>query len=182
MTNKAFKTTDLAYIAVGTVLIAVCSWVSVPAEIPFTLQTLAVFCALNLIGGLRGTISIAVYLLLGAVGVPVFSNFTGGVGVLFGATGGYLIGFLLIGLIFFLFEVIFKGRLVFRIISMLSGLLICYAFGTVFFTFVYMQSAEPIAFSTALTLCVLPFIIPDIIKMALAILLTERLSKILKLR
>ena len=68
----------MAYIALMAVLISVCSWLSVPAAIPFTMQTYAVFTALLLLGGRRGSIAVAVYIALGAVGLPVFSGFAGG--------------------------------------------------------------------------------------------------------
>ena len=70
----------MAYIALMAVLISVCSWLSVPAAIPFTMQTYAVFTALLLLGGRRGSIAVAVYIALGAVGLPVFSGFAGGIG------------------------------------------------------------------------------------------------------
>ena len=78
--NVRFGARDLAYIAVCAVLMAVCSWISIPAAVPFTLQTFAVFCSLGVIGGKRGTFAIVVYLLLGALGVPVFAGFGGGIG------------------------------------------------------------------------------------------------------
>ena len=98
-TEKNFRTIDLAYIALGAVLIAVCSWISIPTTVPFTMQTFAMFFVLSILGGKRGTTAIFVYVLLGAVGVPVFANFTSGIGVLLGNTGGYILGFLFIGLI-----------------------------------------------------------------------------------
>ena len=101
------KTTDLVYTALCAALIAVCSWISVPAAVPFTLQTFAVFAALNLLGGKRGTTAVLVYILLGAVGLPVFSGFKGGPGVLLGTTGGYIIGFLFTGLLFIFAERLF---------------------------------------------------------------------------
>ena len=102
--TKGFQTMDLAYVAVCAALMAVCSWISIPATVPFTLQTFAVFCSLGLLGGRRGTAAILVYLLLGALGVPVFAGFSGGIGILFGTTGGYLLGFILMGLIYWLGE------------------------------------------------------------------------------
>ena len=86
---------DMAYIALMAVVIALCSWISVPAAVPFTMQTFAVFCALLLLGGRRGTFAVALYILLGAFGLPVFSGFRGGIGALLGPTGGYIVGFLL---------------------------------------------------------------------------------------
>ena len=84
---ERFKTLDLVYIAVFAVLIAVCSWISIPTTVPFTLQVFAVFLALDVLGGKRGTMAILVYILLGAAGVPVFAGFSAGIHVLLGTTG-----------------------------------------------------------------------------------------------
>ena len=92
------KALDLAYIALMAALIALCAWISVPlGPVPFTMQTFGIFAAL---GGRRGTLAFLIYLLLGIVGLPVFSGFSAGAGVLFGATGGYLLGYLAAALLF----------------------------------------------------------------------------------
>ena len=78
LTAGKFRTRDLAYIGAMAALMAVCSWISIPTTIPFTLQTLAVFLAVGLLGGKRGTLAILGYLLLGLAGAPVFSGFGGG--------------------------------------------------------------------------------------------------------
>ena len=98
--NTKLKITSMIYIALMAVIITICSWISIPGPVPFTLQTFAVFTALLLLGTRDGLISITVYLLLGAVGVPVFSGFSGGIGHLLGPTGGYLIGFIVMGFVF----------------------------------------------------------------------------------
>ena len=166
--------------ALMAVLIAVCSWISIQTVVPFTLQTFAVFCALELLGGARGTIAVAVYLLLGAVGVPVFAGFTGGLGILLGSTGGYLLGFLLTGLVYWLFERL--GRLLWlRVAALLLGLALCYAFGTLWFIEVYSRANGPLSVMTALSWCVLPFLLPDGLKLALALLLSARVKPLLKL-
>ena len=180
-THKGLQTRDLAYVAVCAVLMAVCSWISIPAAVPFTLQTFAIFCSLGLIGGKRGTAAILVFLLLGALGLPVFAGFSGGVGILFGITGGYLLGFVPMGLIYWLGERLGKGNRIVQVASMLLGLLLCYAFGTAWFMFVYARQTGPIALGTALGWCVIPFIIPDLVKMALALLLSGKLRMILHL-
>ena len=87
------RTRDLTYVALCAVLIAVCAWISIPAPVPFTLQTFGIFAALTLLGGRRGCYAVAVYLLLGLVGLPVFAGFQGGAGTLLGVTGGYILGF-----------------------------------------------------------------------------------------
>ena len=96
--KKRFSTRDLVYVAVFAALMAICAWISIPTTVPFTLQTMGVFLAVGLLGGRRGSLAVFVYLLLGAVGAPVFSGFTGGVGSLVGTTGGYILGFLLCAL------------------------------------------------------------------------------------
>ena len=179
--TKGFQAIDLAYVAVCAALMAVCSWISIPATVPFTLQTFAVFCSLGLLGGRRGTAAIMVYLLLGALGVPVFAGFSGGIGILFGTTGGYLLGFILMGLVYWLGERLSMDSRNIRIISMILGLLLCYAFGTAWFMFVYARQTGAIALGTALAWCVVPFLLPDLVKMALALLLSGRLRKALHL-
>lgn len=179
--TKGFQAIDLAYVAVCAALMAVCSWISIPATVPFTLQTFAVFCSLGLLGGRRGTAAILVYLLLGALGVPVFAGFSGGIGILFGTTGGYLLGFILMGLVYWLGERLSMESLAVRIASMVLGLLLCYAFGTAWFMFVYARQTGAIALGTALAWCVVPFLLPDLVKMALALLLSGRLRKALHL-
>ena len=78
------KTYDLVYVSIFVVLIAVCSWISIPLTVPVTLQTFGVFIAVGLLGGKRGTLAVLVYILMGAIGIPVFSGFTGGIGILAG--------------------------------------------------------------------------------------------------
>ena len=173
------KTTDLVYTALCAALIAVCSWISVPAAVPFTLQTCAVFAALNLLGGKRGTTAVLVYILLGAVGLPVFSGFKGGPGVLLGTTGGYIIGFLFTGLLFIFAERLFGQKRLLLILALIAGLLVCYAFGTAWFMLVYARSSGPIGLGTALSWCVIPFVVPDLIKLAAAVLITDRVKHLI---
>jgi biotin transport system substrate-specific component len=172
---------DLAYMALLAVIIAVCSWISIPATVPFTLQTFAIFLAVGLLGGKRGTLAVLVYILLGAVGIPVFSGFAGGIGVLFGSTGGYILGFLGSALVYWLITAHFGSRLPVRIIAMVLGLAVCYAFGTAWFMVVYARTSGAIGLATALSWCVLPFIIPDLCKLALAVILTDRIARHIKI-
>ncbi len=176
----SFRTRELCYMALMAVLIAVCSWISIQTVVPFTMQTFAVFCALELLGSTRGTMAVAVYLLLGAVGVPVFAGFTGGVGVLFGTTGGYLLGFLLMGLVYRLL-VRPDSALWRRAAALLLGLALCYVFGTAWFVAVYSRANGAVSVLTALGWCVLPFLLPDGAKLALALLLCARLRPLLRL-
>lgn len=174
------KTKDLTLCALFVALMAICAWISIPAAVPFTLQTFAVFVALGLLGGRRGTRTIAVYLLLGAVGAPVFANFQGGFGSLLGSTGGYLLGFLLSGLIVWAAEARFGTGMCVFLVSAALGLLVCYAFGTAWFLVVYTQSKGAVSLATVLGWCVLPFLAPDAAKLALAALLRSRIQKYIR--
>ncbi len=180
-TTKAKLTTlDMVTIAFFAVLIAVCAWISLPAAVPFTLQTFGVLCALGLLGGRKSTLAILVYLLLGAIGIPVFSGFRGGLGVLLGTTGGYLLGFLCAALLYWLITALLGDKPWTRIAGMLAGLVIAYVFGTAWFMVVYARTTGPIGLSTALSWCVLPFVIPEIVKTALAILIVRTIPKRVK--
>ncbi len=179
---KSFKTIDLTYIALGAILISICSWISIPAAIPFTMQTFAVFFILSFLGGKRGTITIIVYIILGVIGLPVFADFTSGLGVLLGSTGGYLAGFIFMGLIYWLMTVLFGKKYYIEIIAMIIGLAVLYAFGTAWFLVIYAQTNDAIGITMVLTWCVIPFVIPDLIKLAAAIAFAKRISSVLKIK
>ena len=187
MTSSAppsrLRTLDMAYIALFAVLMAVCAWITVPLPKPlvqFTLQTFAMFMALTTLGGRRGLYAMVVYLLLGAVGVPVFSGFRGGLGVLLDTTGGYIIGFAAAALVYWLLTAKLGDSLPVKIAACVLGLAVCYAFGTAWFLVLYARTTGPIGVTTALSWCVLPYIVPDLLKLALAVVLSGRIKKFLK--
>lgn len=182
LTTKAVNkqtTYDLVYISIFAVLITICSWISIPTAIPFTLQTFAIFLSVAILGGKRGTLAILVYILLGTVGIPVFAGFTGGISILFGTTGGYILGFFGSSLIMWGIEKIFGKKTYVLAISMLLGLIVCYVFGTAWFLMIYSRTNGIIEIGTVLGWCVVPFIIPDLFKIILALFLHKRLSKII---
>lgn len=176
------KTYDMVYIGVFAVLIAICSWISIPTVVPFTLQTFAVFLAVGVLGGKRGSLAVLVYVLLGAIGIPVFSGFTGGMGILMGNTGGYIIGFIFSALLMWGMEKLFGRKTWVLALTMILGLVVCYAFGTVWFMVVYAGNAGAVGLMTVLGWCVFPFILPDLVKIALALVLSRRLSKVVEMR
>ena len=180
--KSKLKTIDLVYIALGAVLIAVCSWISIPTTIPFTMQTFAVFFVLSVLGGKRGTVAIIVYVMLGAIGIPVFAQFTSGIGILLGNTGGNIVGFIFMGLAYWLIVRLLGKKLWVEIFAMVVGIVVLYSFGTVWFMIVYTQTNEAVGFVMVLAWCVIPFIIPDLIKLGLAITLAQRLAPVLKLQ
>lgn len=179
--QSKIKTRDMTYIAMFSILIAVCSWISIPTMIPFTLQTFGVFVAVGVLGGWRGTVSVLLYLFLGILGLPVFAGFAGGIGTLVGATGGYIVGFVFSALVMWGMEAAFGRKTWVLAVSMVLGLVVCYAFGTMWFMAVYARQTGAIGVWTALSWCVLPYLIPDAIKIVLALTIRNRLTKALKL-
>lgn len=176
--KKVFTAKNVAFLAICVALNVVCAWVTVPFfTIPFTLQTFGIFFTLYFLGAKKGSIAIFIYILLGLIGVPVFSGFKSGIPALAGATGGYIIGFLLSGLVYLIFD---RKNKVLRIVGLYVGLLLCYVGGTLWFVFVYGQSGKEMSFLTALTLCVFPFVAFDALKIVLAVLLFDLLKKRLR--
>ena len=160
-------TRKLTRCALFAAMMALCAWIGIPlGHTVFTMQTFGVLLALGALGGKRGTISILCYLLLGAAGLPVFSGFRGGMGAILGPTGGYLWGFLATGLVYWATE---KWS---RPLAMILGLLVCYTCGTVW----YMTYTGG-ALAAVLLQTVVPYLIPDAIKLALALRLTVKLKK-----
>lgn len=159
-----------------TAIICICSWLTVPFVIPFTMQTFAVFCALLLLGGKYGTLSVAVYVLMGVVGLPVFSGFRGGIAHLLGPTGGYIIGFLFTGLCYILFEPFVTDKRKTRLFVLILGLLLCYLTGTAWFWAVYANKSGEYSLASIAATCVLPYVIPDVLKLLLAVYVSDRIS------
>lgn len=186
------KTTTLVLCGVFAALMAICSFITIPlgfTPIPVNLATLGVFLTGGILGKKYGSISLIVYILLGAVGVPVFAGFKGGLGVLAGPTGGYIIGYLaaafLTGL---LIEIVFhktadsgqhadssrtkSGSLRFAgsILAMIAGLAACYLLGTAWF-----MISTGSGLGAAMVSCVIPFLPGDAVKILAASLLVLKL-------
>ena len=176
---KHLQTKHLALCALFAALTAVCSQIQIPLPaIPINLALFAVHLCAALLAPRYAALSMAVYILLGAVGVPVFSGFRGGLDALLGPTGGYILGFLATAPITGL--MMGDGKLRRLIPAMVLGLLACYVFGTAWFMVVYTRNTGAIGLWTALGWCVFPFILPDAAKMALAALVARRLKPILR--
>ncbi len=179
MKKKKFPIREITLIAQFAALTAVCSWLQIPAfPIPFTMQTFAVFLTVYVLGIEKGFLSVLVYLLLGAAGLPVFSKFQGGVGVILGPTGGYLLGFLLAVTLTGVLLRFCSNKTVPVFFSMLAGLLICYIFGTGWFFILGRAHGSTISLPSALKAAVLPFILPDAAKILLAILTGQKIKSV----
>lgn len=157
----------IAVIGVLTAVTCILAPLSIPiGDVPISLTNLVIYFGLYILGTRRETVSYVVYLLLGLVGIPVFSGFTAGPAKLFGPTGGYLIGFIPMAVIAGIFIEKSGRKLVLSMVGMILGTAICYIFGTVWFVLIMKTSVQ-----AALTMCVYPFIVFDLIKMVLAALI-----------
>ena len=162
------KVRPMARAALFAALMAVSAWLSIPLPpVRFTLQTLAMLLALGLLGGKWGSLSICLYLLLGVVGLPVFSGFRSGIGAMLDATGGFLWGFLLGGLGYWLAERL--GKLA----AMILFLLIVYSCGAAWFL-IYAPGS---GLWGAATVTVLPYLLPETVKLLLANMLVKRIKR-----
>ena len=186
--NRAFIY-DLVLISISTALITVSSWLSLTiGPVPFTLQTMGILAVMLACGGRRGTLSILVYLALGFCGVPVFAGFKGGITVLLGPTGGFLAGFILAGLVYWLLEsVLFKKLMTGTVKTWIFGALnsiifevVMYITGVIWFMTVYAAQTGPVGLATVLGWCVIPFSIPDIVKLIAAVVIGERARKLVR--
>lgn len=176
--NAKNKTIQLTLIALMAAVICVLGPLSIPLPgglVPISLTNLAIYFILYILGMKRGTISYLIYLLIGLVGVPVFSNFTGGVGKLFGPTGGYLFGFIFLSIIAGIFIDKWFDKWYFCFIGMILGTAVCYLFGTAWLAY---QAGY--TFYAALWAGVIPFIPGDLIKIILATILGPQIRKRLK--
>lgn len=184
------KTKYMTLCGLFAALTAICSWISIPlgfTPVPMNLATLAVFLAGGLLGPKYGSLSITVYALAGAVGAPVFAGFRGGLSVLAGPTGGYIIGYIAAALIAGLLCAgavksavadsngegnILKSGIVRTVLALVAALVACYALGTVWF--IISTHTNPAA---ALISCVIPFLPGDAIKIAAGTILLQKLRK-----
>lgn len=160
------STKSLVQVALFAALIAVLAQISIPLPggVPLTLQTFAIFLAGSLLGARRGALSVLVYILLGAVGIPVFASGKAGAGVLLGPTGGYLIGFVIGAFVLgWLVERSNRPRFTLMALGMLAAIVISYSLGTIQFVLVTRMPLLP-----ALGLAVLPFLPLEVGKLFLA--------------
>ncbi len=160
------KTKTMTIVGLMTALTCILAPVSIAipiSPVPISLATLAIYFSVYVLGGKRGTISCVIYLLIGFAGLPVFSSFTGGVGKLLGPTGGYMIGYVFMALIFGFFIDRWATKYVLHIVGMVLGTIVCYLLGTV-----WLSIQAQISFYAALGVGVLPFIPGDIVKMIIA--------------
>lgn len=177
--TRASKTVALTESGLLIAVMTICSWISIPLPgtgVPINLATFAVILTGLLLGSRKGAVATAVFLLLGAIGIPVFAGFAGGLGILCGPTGGYLAGYVFLTLFTGLASPVReKGSIVRYLICAAAGELVLYILGTMWFIHLTAMGPGP-----ALAACVIPFIPGDIAKIILAWILARRLLKVIR--
>lgn len=177
MESKVVQTKTKTYTMTGIALMAslmcILGPMSIPiGVIPITLTNLVIYVSVYLLGSKHGTISYIVYLFLGIFGLPVFSGYTGGVAKLAGPTGGYLIGFIFMALLSGVIVEKCKYHMIISFIGLSIATLVAYFFGTVWFTV-----QADCTFAYALSICVIPFLLGDAIKVLIAVCICPFIRK-----
>lgn len=173
--HSTSKAKQMAIIALMTAVICVLSpfSLSIPiSPVPISLCSMGIYFVVTVLGMKKGTLSVLLYLLIGFAGVPVFAGFTAGAVKLFGPTGGYIIGYLFLALIFGFFSDRFDKNLFLKILGAVLGTLVLYLFGTIWLAF-----QLHLGFIAALWAGVIPYIPGDIVKLAIALLLGQTLRR-----
>jgi len=171
--KQRFSTRDIVHIAVFAALLCVLAQIAVPTPwgIPFTLQTLGIMLSAVILGWAKGSIAVFIYVIMGAVGLPVFAGLNGGFGVIMGPTGGFILGFvpaaMFIGLLSVNPPAVKKTKsYCARLVAGITvGLIIIYSIGTVWF--MYLTNST---ITAALSMATLPFLLPEIPKAVIAII------------
>lgn len=173
MKNKKLTTYQMTVCALMAAVTCVLGPISIPVgPIPISLTMVAIFMAVFLLGPVYGSISYVIYFLLGLVGLPVFSGGAGGLGKVVGPTGGYLIGFLFLAIITGIFIQKFPDKWYMILLGMIIGDAVNYIFGTAWFVISTGNTLQ-----RALELCVYPFILIDLIKMIVSLVLGLAIRK-----
>lgn len=162
----------MSLIALFAALMCILAPISIPVgSVPITLANLVVFLSVLLLGTKDGTLSCLVYILIGVLGLPVFSNFASGLGVLLGPTGGYIFGYILTCLVSGIFVEKCKNKKI-KIVGLVLGLVISYLVGTLWYSYITKMD-----FFVSLLVCVVPFVIIDVVKIIIALLLSDMIIK-----
>ncbi len=176
MDASAQQLKRMVYAALMAALTAAGAYIAIPVgPVPIVLQNLFIMLAGLLLGGRWGLISVAVYLLAGALGLPVFAGGTGGLGKFVGPTGGYLLGFAAAAYLIGIISEMGRGRVAIDVMAMVAGTLVIYAFGVS-----WLKLVTGISFSKALTVGMLPFLIGDALKIAAAIPIARALRPMME--
>ncbi len=169
----------MALISMSTSMLVISAWITIPFVISFTLQTFAVFLICLLLDLRKSFAAISLYISLGICGLPVFAGFGAGLGVLLGPTGGYVMSFLLVPIVIYVFLHNKNNSFSRRICALLTSLALCYILGTIWYYLNFAQYSD-ISLLNTFALCTLPFLVPDLLKIFLALIVFARIERIFK--
>lgn len=173
--KKTFSIKQIALVGLMTSVICVLGpWaLHIPiSPVPISLGMLAIYFVSSVLGMELGFVSVTIYLFLGLIGLPVFTDFMGGPGKLLGPTGGYLIGYLFMALICGFFTDKWNGKIIIHFFGMILGTAACYLFGTL-----WLEHQLSLSFPEALLIGVIPYIPGDLIKLIIAMIVGGQLRK-----
>lgn len=174
MHNIDSRTRNITYSALFVAIISICSIITIPTPVgvPFTLQTFSIALCGYILNKKYSVASVLTYLIIGCIGLPVFSGFQGGFGILIGKTGGFLIGFMP-----FVFLCSLASRKALRILLGIIGLLVCHIFGILWFAYI-----TGIDIRESILLVSLPYLIKDILSLLLAYFFETKVRKIVSIQ
>ena len=167
----------MTQVSLGAALLAVSSWIAVGAPITVTMQTFSLSLILILLGGKKGTVATLLYLAIGAVGLPVFSGFRGGIGHILSESGGFIFGFVLFSLAYLLLTRLFGDGMLSSAVALAVGALLLYTSGTLWYSQLFASGASV---GAIISITVLPYIPFDALKIALALVIGKKLKKHIK--
>ncbi len=173
MKTRKLSTKEIALIGLMAAILCLAAPFSVPiGPVPISLATLVIYFTIYLLGAFCGTLSCLIYLLLGLVGLPVFSGFSSGPEKLLGPTGGYLIGYLLMALIGGIFLDRYRKNILLQFLGLVLGTAACYILGTV-----WLAQQASLSLRAALWAGVIPFIPGDLIKIVAAMAVAPQIRR-----
>ncbi len=178
MKKNKHRVQSMILVALFATLMCIGAWIHFPGPVPATMQTFVVFVALGLLGSKNTFIMLTVYVALGAVGLPVFSGFTGGLGALTGPTAGFIWGFLLGVPVFYIFQKYFSHKKALIIIGYIIYILIHYIPGALWYCRFTAGALTLSGIVSSTLVTVAPFIIPDAVKLFLAAIVTDKIKRI----
>ena len=173
MKEKKFTVYQLCFMALMAAVTCILAPLSIPiGPIPISLTNLVVYFTVYVIGLKAGTCSYCLYVLLGVVGLPVFSGYVGGPAKIAGPTGGYIVGYIVCAWVTGIIVKYTKGKIYQIALAMVVGVALCYVLGTIWFMIL---SGNPLKVS--LGFCVFPFLPGDAIKIILASTISAKLRQ-----
>ena len=180
MKKNSISTKDIVHVSLFAAITCILAPNSIPLAggVPISLASLVAMLAGVMLGKKKGALSILIYVLIGAIGLPVFSGYKAGVSVLFGVTGGFILGFIPLAYISGYFSELADTKdkpIIYQIIGMLIGTIVLYLIGMIWFEIVM-----KLPFLSALMDCVIPFLPGDLLKIGIVALFSTKKHTFIK--